>query len=135
MSAYSILDVQEAIYSLLSTDSTLLAMVTGVYDHTPQDTAFPYVTIGEAECRDVSNLAASGVEANFGIHIFSREAGHKETHQIMERIYTLLHNTSPAVSGQTVVSMRIISADVMLERDGFTYRGMMKLRVVTFGNG
>ncbi len=45
MSVDSSWELQKAIYGALTGDSTLMAMITGVHDHVPQETAFPYVTV------------------------------------------------------------------------------------------
>jgi hypothetical protein len=44
--------LQEALYTRLNDDSTLGALITGVYDGVPADTTLPTVVIGEGTTID-----------------------------------------------------------------------------------
>ena len=74
--------LQQAIYTALTGDSTLMAMITGVHDHVPQETAFPYVTIGESTARDWRTVGRKGAEATLILHAWSRSRGRKQAKQI-----------------------------------------------------
>lgn len=121
--------LQKAIYEKLVGNVSLMAVIVGVFDHTPQETAFPFVTIGDVAASDYSSLGKSGTEQRLNIHIWSREAGHKQVADIMEMIYGLLHNGSVTVVGQTLVAMRFLSTSIQLEGDGWTNHGVMRLLV------
>src|SRR5690349_18507109 len=103
MPVFSHLPLQKAIYQTLTGDTTLMALVAGVYDRPPQASAYPYITLGDAEGRDWSTKTASGVEFMGTLHIWSREGGRKQALTIMERVHTLLHDANISVEGQTLV--------------------------------
>ena len=112
MTNFSYYTLQQSVYQLLSGDSTLLSMVSAVYDRPPQGSAYPYVTIGESTISDWS----------------SRNGCRKEAALIMERVYNLLHQASMSVTGQTLVQIRFVSGDILLENDGYTYQGIIRFR-------
>ncbi len=107
-----------------------MGLVTGIFDHVPQDTAYPFVTIGEANIRDWSNVETQGTEQNISLHIYSREAGRKQAATIMERIITLLNSANLSVTGQNLRSLRFISSNIVLQDDGLTYKGTLIFRAL-----
>ena len=46
MANFSHLPLQKAVYEALTSDTGLMALITGIYDRPVQNTSFPYVTIG-----------------------------------------------------------------------------------------
>jgi hypothetical protein len=122
--------LQKAIYEKLTGNSPLMAQVSGIFDQPPQGTLFPYVTIGDMIASEVSNLAVGGADYKFNIHIWSREAGHKQTADILKTIYELLHHGNISVAGQTLTVMQVISSSILLENDGITYHGEVRLQVI-----
>ena len=130
MSNLNYYNLQKAVYEKLTGNSQLMAIISGVFDYPPQSAVFPFVNIGNATISEVLNLSGYITEYQFDINIFAREAGHKQTADIMEIIYGLLHNGTISVSGKTLVVMRFESSSIQLENDGWTYQGIMRLRVI-----
>lgn len=131
MSAFSHWNVQKAIYETLSADSTLMASLSGVFDRVQEGAALPYAVLGEAQSRDWSTKTTNGLNLLFTLHIFSRKGGRKEAATLMDRAHALLHNASLTPTGHTMVMSRFDSADILLEPDGNTFHGMLRLRVLT----
>ena len=131
MSGFSQLEMQQAIYQLLSTDSTLSSLVTGVYDHVPAGTALPYITIGDATSRDWSTKTSSGSQLLFTIHAYSAEGGRKQVTDIMTRVYDLLHQGTLSLTSHTLVAVRFELGDIERERDGEIYHGRVRFRAYT----
>ncbi len=131
MSAVSSLAVQQAVYAQLNGDATLTGLVTGVFDAVPQGTAYPYVVIDEHSTRHWSTTTTQGMELRMNIHVFSREAGRRETLTILERIYTLLHEVALTVTGQSFAHVRLAAQEVVLEDDAFTFHGTQTYRITT----
>jgi len=123
MTYHSHFSFQRAIYQLLAADNSLSAMVSGVFDHVPQGSIYPFITLGEAQLRDRSDLEHSGTEVLLTLRVYSREAGRKEAADIMERITTLLHNTTPEMERHEVLSLQFHQSRIDLLDDGATYRG------------
>jgi|CXWL01.1.fsa_nt_gi hypothetical protein len=130
MPSLSYYNVQKAIYEKLTGNSQLMALINGVFDNVPQETAFPFVTIGDVFASESSSLGKNGVEQKLSINIWSREAGHKQASVIMDVIYGLLHNGVLTIAGQIIITVRTISSSIRLEDDGWTYHGIINIMVV-----
>lgn len=126
-------NLQKAIYEKLLGNSQLVAVVGGIFDNPPQGEIFPFITLGDVSAGDVSSLESSIAEYRIGIDVWSREAGHKQTADIMDLVYATLHQSSITVSGKSFVSMRFVSSSIQLEDDGWTYHGSMGLSVILSG--
>ncbi len=126
--------LQKAIYEKLIASSPLMAIINGVFDNVPQGTPYPFVVINHASCIDLSNLENNCSEHKIDINIWSREAGKKQISDIMDVIYGLLHNGTIAVFGHSLISMGFTTNSISLSDDGWTYCGVMSLRVVLSEN-
>jgi len=126
------LELQKSIFNALDGDSTLQSLVTDVYDFVPENTAFPYVKVGEETSIDNGTKTLQGNEHTLVIHTFSRYRGSKEVKEIMSRIYALLHESSLSVSGASLVNLRFEFSDVIKENDGFTSHGLQRFRAVVY---
>ena len=126
------LELQKSIFNALDGDSTLQNLVTDVYDFVPENTAFPYVKVGEETSTDNGTKTLQGNEHTLVIHTFSRYRGSKEVKEIMSRIYALLHESSLSVTGASLVNLRFEFSDVIKENDGFTSHGLQRFRAVVY---
>ena len=131
MSEHS-LALQKTIFDALDTDSTLQSKVTDVYDFVPENTAFPYVKLGEDTAIDNGTKTLQGNEHTLVVHTFSRYRGSKEIKDIMARIYTVLHESSLTVSGASLVNLWFEFSDVLKENDGLTTHGLQRFRAIVF---
>jgi len=127
-------NLQIAIFNILSGDSTLDTLIGNnrIYDEVPQGSAYPYVEIGDETTIDNGVKDKDGQEFTQTIHIWSRYRGSKETKEIAERIYTLLHNSAISVTGASFVNCRNEFFTILLDDDGLTRHGVMRFRVVVF---
>lgn len=126
--------VQQAVYSALTSDTTLQALLGNpprVYDHVPQDTAFPYVVIGQATTRSFDTKTEDGMEQTLTVHTWSRYRGIKETKQIMGAIVDALDQQSLSLTGHTLIQLRFEFSDTFLDEDGLTHHGVQRFRAVT----
>lgn len=133
MTGYDGLALQEALYTKLTSDSTLMNLIGGVYDKVPEGAAFPYVTLGDVASEHWANLQTSGTLHRLALHVYSRGGGRKEVHQITDRLYALLHEGSLNLSGQSLLAMRFEGAEVTQEPDGISYHGKIRFRVQVSG--
>ena len=132
---YHSFDLQSAIYSLLSGDSTLDGLVGNnkIFDSiAPQDTAYPYVIIGLETMRDVGTKTLDGNVYNVDIDVWSQYRGQKEIKEIMERIYNLLNNATISVSGASSVMSYVVNAVTLTEVDGITRHGIVNIDFTIF---
>ena len=128
-------NLQKAIYDTLDGSVTGMdgASVT-VYDDVPEDVSYPYVILGEETTANNGSVTLDGVEHTLTIHVWSQYRGRREIKEIMESVYSLLHNTAISVSGASLVNIRQEFSNTLAENDGITRHGVMRFRVVVFDN-
>jgi len=120
--------LQEAIFSRLNGDSTLGDLITGVFDGVPDDTALPVVVIGPSTTSDDGSKTLDARDYIFNVDVFSDYRGMKETKNILQRVYTLLHEVDVSVSGANLIDLRCEFSSEVLENDGVTRHGVMRFR-------
>jgi len=126
--------LQTAIYTKLSTDNELtVTLGAKVFDDIPEETAYPYVQIGEDVAGDWSTKDATGSEITVHLDVWSRYRGSLELKNIMDRIHTLLHDSSLSVTGTNFINMRFEFSDTIRDPDGITRHGVMRFRAIMLG--
>lgn len=126
-------ELQKSVYGALIGHAGLTAALGAprVYDDVPPESPFPYVTIGETTLRDWSTGTEAGDEHLLTVHVWSRGAGRKETHAIMDALRTALHDAPLVVAGHRLVNLRHELSEARREPDGETYHGIVRYRAVT----
>ena len=123
--------LQKAVFEALTANANLMGAISGVYDHVPADTAFPYVTIGETTVTDWSSKTFDGEVHSFTLHVWSRARGRKEVKEILALTYDMLSGAALSVEGQQLVDLRFDFAQTLLDADGLTFHGIQRFRAVT----
>lgn len=118
--------LQVALYSALDT-----ALSCSVYDHVPQDSAFPYVTIDYEESFDYDYLTGRKDNRYIYISVWSQYRGQKEVKEIMATIDGALHNKRFTLTTGSVAKMRVLSKRTNRDMDGITYMGQVRVNVIT----
>tara|TARA_Y100000996_G_scaffold98920_1_gene71200 strand:- start:202 stop:603 length:402 start_codon:yes stop_codon:yes gene_type:complete len=131
MSTHSIA-LQQTVFNTLDGDSTLQSLVSDVFNFVPQNTAYPYVQIGDDSLSDNSTKDLDGNIHSIVIHTWSRYRGDKEAKEIMARVYDLLHNSSLSVSGASLVNARFDTSDILTDPDGITKHGVQRFNFVIY---
>lgn len=95
------------LYSVLAGDSTLLALITGVYaDLAPLGTAMPYLVYGLYDGDDV--MTAAGVRimtaALYQVRVVTDSESYGAIEPAVAQADALLHRASGTVTGGTVIS-------------------------------
>jgi len=126
--------LQTTLYSTLNNDSNLTTTLgAGVYDEVVETASYPYVQIGEETAIDFGTKNEDGGEFTITIHVWSQYTGSKETKNIMDRIHTLLHDSSLSVTGFNLVNLRFEFSDIIRDPDGITRHGVMRFRAIILG--
>lgn len=124
MSALALEPLQKAVYQALTGDVTLMTLISGVYDHVPEDSVLPYLAFGQSASRDVSNNSDAAERVRLELLAYSRSGGRKQALDMLERVHAVLHHQEPSPSGGwRIVSLQVESAAAELLRDGMTWRG------------
>ncbi len=125
--------LQRAVFAALKDDAQLVAAIGGerIYDDVPRDAVFPYVTFGQTQVRDWSTGSEDGNEHLFSLHVWSREAGRREVHDLLGHLVAALHDKALALDGFRLVNLRHEFSETRREADGETFRGLVRYRAVT----
>lgn len=119
------------IFDALKGNPTLLAIVTKVSDHVPQEVAYPYVVIGELVDTPFDNDDDQRMSnASLTVHSYSREWGRKETHDIQAEITNTLHRATLAASGFNFVSIDHEQSQSFTDADGITRHGIVEFKII-----
>ncbi len=126
--------LQTAIYAKLSTDNNLTSTLgASVFDDIPEETPYPYVQLGEDTAIDYSTKDQTGSEVTVNIDVWSRYRGSLQAKNIMDRVHTLLHDSSLSVTGSNFINMRFEFSDIIRDPDGITRHGVMRFRAIMLG--
>jgi len=126
--------LQTAVFAKLSTDNNLTAVLGAkVFDDIPENTSYPYVQLGEDTAIDYSTKDQTGSEVSVNVDVWSRYRGSLEAKNIMDRIHTLLHDSSLSVTGSNFINMRFEFSDIIRDPDGITRHGVMRFRAIMLG--
>lgn len=129
-------ELQEALYEILR--GATPALCGGrIYDSPPQadatkdDTAFPFIEIGELQSLpDRTDDDDKGAESFVTLHIWSRYQGKAEIHRIASVLDDLLDGKSIAVAKRASAIAWIDQCLVMNDPDGRTRHGIVTVRVI-----
>lgn len=97
--------LQEAIVGKIDGDEQLAALISGVYDHTPETARYPYVTVGLITEVPDNAHATPGVHSTVTLHIWSKYRGAKQALQILGHLDRLLDRKPLTVQGFRDVSI------------------------------
>lgn len=126
-------EVQKAIYEALAGDVDLVARLGGprIYDHTPADVPFPYITFGRTSIYDWSTGTESGTEQLLTLHVWSKAKGKSETHELMDAIVARLHDAQLALDGHRLANLRLEFSEVRFDEDLTVHHGLLRFRALT----
>lgn len=116
-------EIQAAIYDKVA------AIGWTTYDHVPQETAFPYVVIGDDTSIPWDTDDSIGSETTCTIHVWSRHRGRKEVKQIMRTIYEALHRQELSIIGGALVECQAELEESFMDPDGLTRHGVIRFRL------
>ena len=138
MTADSQLALQASVLTALRSTGALTALLgngsNGVLDHVPENTAYPYVVIGESRGRPFDTKTEQGMEQTLTIHSWSRYRGMKELKEIMAAVVAALDRQSLSIVGHSLVLLQFESSETQLDRDGLTRHGLQRFRALTEAN-
>ncbi len=108
-----------------------------VYDHVPQNAAFPYVMIGDDTAVDWSTKNNDGQEITLTIHAWTKSAGRKDVKTLLGLIHTALHQqeSNLSLTGFSVTSIRFDFAQTFVEtasegESDHYYHGVIRFRAL-----
>ena len=128
MITYAPTETQKAVFTLLNLDTTLQTLLGSnkIYDHVPDNSPYPYVTIRIKPWEDRGNHDFEGLSCQLSINVWYREDGRGdlEVQKIQKRIDELMHSQDICIEGWNIVSLRRSTIDILDEPDGVTKHGI-----------
>lgn len=97
--------LQQAIYSKLTADAPLSALVSGVFDEVPENQTFPYVSIGSITEVQSDSHSQRGLAVDVVLHVWSTYRGNKQAADIVAALDTVLDRQPLTVAGYRDVSI------------------------------
>lgn len=126
-------ELQKGIFNNLSTDPSLTAKVTGVFDSVGEGQAFPYVTISEPSMLPFETKQKFGEELSIVIHAWSTYSGKKESIDILNLCLSSL-STRMILNGFTVQKVEVSSIRVFDDTDPRIKHGVLTMRYTIQNN-
>jgi hypothetical protein len=125
-------ELQGAIFSALNGLSPALA-AGGVHAPAPQNTALPYVEIGESDAVVADVQCRQGLGETVTIHVWTAPGSQKTAKQIMSRIRDALHAKDLTVGGRDSAFAIVSSTRVFTDDDEESIHGVVTVTVNHFG--
>lgn len=102
------------------------------FDHVPAKVDYPFAMIGEVQhIDDGTSCAEDAAEIFVDIHVYSRDVGRTECHQISALIRSALHaKTLPLTGGWQMNTMHVRDTRTLTEPDGLTSHAIINVRVL-----
>jgi hypothetical protein len=139
MSGSGLWSIQKAVYTKLTGDATLMALVTGVYDTAPDNARYPFIDIGDATEQPFRTFGRGGHETTINIHIYTQDqvggtAGFKPGMTILDRVSTLLDGQTLTVENHDTVLGNAEFVETLRESDGVTRHVIARFRLIIQDN-
>ncbi len=125
--------LQEALYSVLATNTSLISLLGGpkIYDFTPQRTKPPYITIGMSQERDWSTSTEEGREHIVTLHSWSDNRGRVKADLILETIKDIMNMATLSLANHSLINLVYEFSEIRRERDGDRLHGLVRYRITT----
>jgi hypothetical protein len=126
------IELQRAIHKALRTDAVLVAALGGakIYDTTPPNAVFPYISFGRTSMFDWSTGTEIGTEQLFTVHIWSKARGKSEAIEIMERVLQLLSTDTLTLPSFALVNLTNEFGEARYDNDVMVHHAILRYRAV-----
>jgi Protein of unknown function (DUF3168) len=125
--------LQAAMHSRLAADAGLTVLIGGsrIYDRTPANEVFPYLTFGAAQSDDWSTATEAGDEHFVRLNIWSRQQGRKQAMDIAEAAANALEGSGLTLTGHRLVLLRRVALDAGYDASFRGYRATLSYEALT----
>jgi hypothetical protein len=125
--------LQAAVHARLTAHAPLTTLLNGphIYDRTPPELAFPYVTFGAAATFDWSTGTEKGEEHQFSLNIWSRQSGKKQALDIAAAIVAAIEQAGLTPVGHRLTLMRFAGLDAAYDTGLRGFRATLRFEALT----
>ena len=129
-------ELHQAIYQALIADTALTTLLGSakIYDHVPQRTKPPYITIGMTLEREWDTSTEEGREHIITLHSWTENKGRKLAQDIIIAIEQVIRTTPLNLTNHVLVNKVFEFNEVRRDPDGETIHGITRYRMVTEPN-
>ncbi|MGG3625532.1 DUF3168 domain-containing protein [Bacillus gobiensis] len=125
----ALFELQKALFQRFTNDAALSSKVSGrIYDAVPENTPYPYVTIGEPTNTPFDTKTSFGENTILSVHCWSSYSGKKEAYEILNLILQSLSRPLELGGGFKLQDFRREQMNVIIDIDGKTKHGILELR-------
>lgn len=100
-----------------------------VYDDVPQDTAAPYIVIGDSTLNQFDADGRSGFDCLCTIHSWSAYRGRKEVKEMQAAIYEALHRAELTFTNYSFIGCDYEQSLTLVDADDVHRHGVQQFRV------
>ena len=119
-------ELQAAVMATLTGNAPHMALVTGVFDAIPQNTAYPYEAIGALQ-ENWADAFTDGLRRGMlQLDTWSQFHGREEAQDIQASQIALLNRQPLTLATLHLVYLRLDYADVLEDPDGLTWHGVTR---------
>ena len=102
-----------------------------LYDYTPEDPIYPYLTYGTVRSEDRSGDETEILSHTVTLHIWSRYSGRAEILDLLTSLSERLEAIPREQGGHHITGLNVLYTDVFRARDNRTQHGLIRLSVQT----
>lgn len=100
-----------------------------VYDTAPENSEYPYVTIGDALATNNDTDTTINQLVSCTVQVFSRQDSSKETKQIQGEVFDALHWVRFSESGYIFTENIMLTSQTFKDTDSITRRGVQEFKL------
>ncbi|MGZ3306250.1 MAG: DUF3168 domain-containing protein [Asticcacaulis sp.] len=129
-----VLDLQAALLAYLRAQPSLGAWLgdpARVYDARPAEAAYPYLAFSRVEAQAIGGIGPEVTEQTLSLIAVSRFDGTEEAKAIAGELRVLLDQAELSLTGNHLVSLRVVFVDVFRAADQRTVYAVVRLRAVS----
>jgi hypothetical protein len=121
--------LQKAIVTALKAAAT--GVGSRIYDRVPENAAFPYVTIGDAQSIGAFADCYDGTESFIDVHIWSRATNFGEAKTVLSQVRSALHDEELSLDGHILELLNFRDARTLRDPDGLTSHVVATFRALS----
>lgn len=125
--------LQSKVYQLLTSNSSLMGKITGVFDCVPDNQPFPYITIGEDNYKDFDTHTSNGIDGYFQIDVWTSKnnsTGRKTCKEIQDQVYMILNDIDLQIDNFSTILCKCTLTTSNYDPDGRTVHGVQRFSVI-----
>lgn len=118
----AVLELQDALYSVLVNDTTLQQSGCAIYDEVPENAPFPFLLLSDGMETPLDMFSEMGRLSIFNVHVWSQAKGTSEMEMIFDRVDALFHHNPdlPVMPTYDLVYGQRDTISTMRDADGLT---------------